>query len=400
MATHLLGSGTPLGRAPQDAGFIATPRPTVTAVVSHARATPYGAPRTASTRLSAAPGDTCSDLRWPSVAGSTCAGPPRWGGATWQAPAAPGHRSDDPLASADGGSVARGRHARNHRQVPGRQHAAAAPGTMAWTALGLRLGMLSTSSPPQREHTWWAISARTSSTRPRRPRTWWPPWSAPRHHRRGAARPASCSPASAPSTPAESLFLTGTHPWAPRLARSRGAGRDHQAGPDAHAGQPAHAVQSTTGSGPGQPAAMSMAGWRCRAAGAARPVRVSGSSGSGPPSTQERAIFYCPTCQGGLAPDRGEPQRPLGSSPRRGVRQPTRTTPDVPLTGRPSRRRRRPRPQPRAGETSLSTADSGTSRASQIAASSSEDASFSPRSTSLEIAEGTAARWGPRAVRP
>ena len=32
---------------------------------------------------------------------------------------------------------------------------------------------------------------------------------------------------------------------------------------------------------------------------------------------QQRTMFYCPTCQGGLAPgDDGRPQRPLGSSPR------------------------------------------------------------------------------------
>ena len=32
---------------------------------------------------------------------------------------------------------------------------------------------------------------------------------------------------------------------------------------------------------------------------------------------QERTMFYCPTCQGGLGPtDDGKPQRPLGSGSR------------------------------------------------------------------------------------
>ncbi len=48
---------------------------------------------------------------------------------------------------------------------------------------------------------------------------------------------------------------------------------------------------------------------------------------------RERTIFYCPTCQGGLAPtDDGRPQRPLGSSgrggePRRAMRTKTRRPP-------------------------------------------------------------------------
>jgi endonuclease-8 len=49
-----------------------------------------------------------------------------------------------------------------------------------------------------------------------------------------------------------------------------------------------------------------------------RPCRRCGGSVrvamSGPP-TRERTLFYCPACQGGLAPtDDGRPQRPLGSS--------------------------------------------------------------------------------------
>ncbi|KGN34678.1 DNA glycosylase [Knoellia sinensis KCTC 19936] len=37
------------------------------------------------------------------------------------------------------------------------------------------------------------------------------------------------------------------------------------------------------------------------------------------PAGRQRTLFYCPTCQGGLAPDdAGEPQRPLGSARGRG----------------------------------------------------------------------------------
>lgn len=202
----------------------------------------------------------------------------------------------------------------------------AALGTMAWTALGLRLGMLDV-VPTAAEHTLV-----------------------------GHLGPDVLDPAAetadmvaaverAPGTIAEalldqrllagigtfyaceSLFLTGTHPWsaAARLDREALGGIIERARTLMRANLP-HAVQSTTGlRAPGQRSYVhGRLALPCRRCG--EPVRVSGSSGGGPPSTQERAIFYCPTCQGGLAPaDRGEPQRPLGSSPRRGVRQPTRT---------------------------------------------------------------------------
>jgi len=75
-----------------------------------------------------------------------------------------------------------------------------------------------------------------------------------------------------------------------------------------------HAVQSTTGSRrPGETNYVhGRSGLPCRRCG--QTVRV---AMIGPP-TRERTMFYCPTCQGGLAPtDTGRPIAPLGSAPRR-----------------------------------------------------------------------------------
>ncbi len=74
-----------------------------------------------------------------------------------------------------------------------------------------------------------------------------------------------------------------------------------------------HAVQSTTGSTRhGENTwAHGRSGRPCRRCGGT--VRV---ATIGPP-TRERTMFYCPTCQDGLAPtDDGRPQRPLGSGQR------------------------------------------------------------------------------------
>lgn len=125
----------------------------------------------------------------------------------------------------------------------------------------------------------------------------------------------------------ESLFLTGTHPWSPaaRLDPESLSRIIERARALMRANLP-HAVQSTTGlRAPGQRCYVhGRLALPCRRCG--EPVRVSGSSGIGPARAPERTIFYCPTCQGGLAPsDQGEPQRPLGANPRRGVRQRTQT---------------------------------------------------------------------------
>lgn len=72
-----------------------------------------------------------------------------------------------------------------------------------------------------------------------------------------------------------------------------------------------HAVQSSTGSRrKGEELFVhARSGRPCRRCGDT--VRV---AMIGPPG-RERTMFYCPTCQGGLAPnDDGRPQRPLGSS--------------------------------------------------------------------------------------
>jgi len=113
---------------------------------------------------------------------------------------------------------------------------------------------------------------------------------------------------------AESLFLEGLHPWTPvgevdddalagvveRAHRLLSASR-HQA------------VQTSTGSTRrGETSyAHARSGRPCRRCGGSIRVAMIGD----PP--QERTMFYCPGCQGGLGPtDDGRAQRPLGSGPR------------------------------------------------------------------------------------
>ena len=109
----------------------------------------------------------------------------------------------------------------------------------------------------------------------------------------------------------ESLFLQGIFPWADAVTL----------GPDALNGLIAralrlmtanlpHAVQTSTGirrDGENH-YVHARSGRPCRRCGTT--IRV---AQIGPP-TRERAMFYCPTCQGGLAPgDDGRQLRPLGS---------------------------------------------------------------------------------------
>ncbi|MEI2765676.1 MAG: DNA-formamidopyrimidine glycosylase family protein [Dermatophilaceae bacterium] len=132
---------------------------------------------------------------------------------------------------------------------------------------------------------------------------------------------------------AEVLFLTGRHPWAPagdvppdelvglleRAHRLLDVGRRH-------------AVQSTTGDRRrGHTTYVhAKAGMPCRRCGGtvrACPI--------GPP-LRERVMFYCPSCQGGLAPgDDGRAQRPTATTPRR---------PTPPTGARPGPRAPRWRP--------------------------------------------------------
>jgi endonuclease-8 len=112
----------------------------------------------------------------------------------------------------------------------------------------------------------------------------------------------------------EALFLTGLNPWHPAadLAGAQVSGlveRVHRLlDVNRH-----HATQSTTGvHRRGETAYVHRRSGRpCRRCGDSVRVAVVGE----PP--QERAFFYCPTCQGGMAPgDDGRPQGPLGSSSR------------------------------------------------------------------------------------
>lgn len=113
---------------------------------------------------------------------------------------------------------------------------------------------------------------------------------------------------------AETLFLERLNPWLPpselpdaaRLAIVERAHRLLDTGRQ-------HAVQSTTGSRRrGENTWVhGRSGRPCRRCGGTVRVAMIG------PPTRERTMFYCPACQGGLAPtDDGRPQRPLGSGRR------------------------------------------------------------------------------------
>jgi len=187
-------------------------------------------------------------------------------------------------------------------------------GTADWTALGLRLGMLDL-VPTADERTLvghlgpdllgpdWDPSLAVANLR-REPR-----------RALGAALLDQRNLAGIGTLwAAESLFLEGLHPWTPvgevdddalagvveRAHRLLSASR-HQA------------VQTSTGSTRrGETSyAHARSGRPCRRCGGSIRVAMIGD----PP--QERTMFYCPGCQGGLGPtDDGRAQRPLGSGPR------------------------------------------------------------------------------------
>ncbi|HEY3338885.1 MAG TPA: DNA-formamidopyrimidine glycosylase family protein [Propionicimonas sp.] len=109
----------------------------------------------------------------------------------------------------------------------------------------------------------------------------------------------------------ESLFLQGIFPWAEAAALDPATlnGVVARARRLMTANLP-HAVQTSTGirREGGNTYVHARSGRPCRRCGTT--IRV---AQIGPP-TRERAMFYCPTCQGGLAPgDDGRPLRPLGS---------------------------------------------------------------------------------------
>ncbi len=117
---------------------------------------------------------------------------------------------------------------------------------------------------------------------------------------------------------AETLFAERLNPWTPtggltdtRLTRL--VNRAHQLLDNGRR----NAVQSTTGSTRrGENTWVhGRSGRPCRRCGGTVRVAMIG------PPTRERTMFYCPSCQDGLAPtDDGRPPRPLGSAKRKGAR--------------------------------------------------------------------------------
>lgn len=111
---------------------------------------------------------------------------------------------------------------------------------------------------------------------------------------------------------AETLFIERQHPWTPvtDLTEERIRAiieRSHWLLDNGRQ----HAIQAPTGiRRKGEEMWVhARSGRPCRRCGETLRVAMIGRAG------QERTMFYCPTCQGGLAPhDDGRPQRPLGSS--------------------------------------------------------------------------------------
>jgi endonuclease-8 len=110
----------------------------------------------------------------------------------------------------------------------------------------------------------------------------------------------------------ESLFLERLHPWTPasQVPRERLDSLVARIFTLLDVSR-LHAVQSSTGSRRRgeEHYVHARSGRPCRRCGSTVRVAMTG------PPTQERTMFYCPTCQGGLAPnDDGRTQRPMGSA--------------------------------------------------------------------------------------
>ena len=113
---------------------------------------------------------------------------------------------------------------------------------------------------------------------------------------------------------AEALFLERVNPWtaAAELDEPAVAALVERAHTLLDAGR-RHAIQTTTGSQRrGETAWVhARSGRPCRRCGETLRVAMVGEA------PRERTMFYCPRCQGGVAPtDDGRPQRPLGSDKR------------------------------------------------------------------------------------
>jgi endonuclease VIII len=110
----------------------------------------------------------------------------------------------------------------------------------------------------------------------------------------------------------ESLFLEEVHPWTvaaelPPEVVERLVARAHRLLDTARH----HAVQSSTGvrRRGEENFVHARSGRPCRRCGTGIRVAMIGAA------PQERTMFYCPTCQGGIGPtDDGRPQRPMGAS--------------------------------------------------------------------------------------
>ncbi|MFW5471833.1 Fpg/Nei family DNA glycosylase [Knoellia sp. CPCC 206450] len=187
----------------------------------------------------------------------------------------------------------------------------AAVGTAHWTALGLRLGMLEVLPTPREDEVVGHLGPDVLGP------DWDPVVAAARLRSSGTVVGAALLDQRVLAGvgtlwASESLFLERIGPWTPtaeldpertdaliaRISRLMDASRHH-------------AVQSSTGvrRRGEEHFVHARSGRPCRRCG--DPVRVSMIG----PAGRERTMFYCPTCQGGLAPnDDGRRQNPLGSS--------------------------------------------------------------------------------------
>ena len=184
-------------------------------------------------------------------------------------------------------------------------------GTTRWTALGLRLGMLDLV----------ATDAEDSLVGHLGPDVLGPDWDPQRAAANLAASQETIGAALLDQRTlagvgtmyaAESLFLERLGPWTPAasLAAPTIVGLVERAHRLLDTGRRS-AIQSTTGSTRrGETTFVhGRSGRPCRRCGTTVRVAMVGA----PP--QERTMFYCPGCQGGLGPtDVGRPQRPLGAT--------------------------------------------------------------------------------------
>ena len=184
-------------------------------------------------------------------------------------------------------------------------------GTTRWTALGLRLGMLDLV----------ATDAEDSLVGHLGPDVLGPDWDPQRAAANLAASQETIGAALLDQRTlagvgtmyaAESLFLERLGPWTPAASLAAPTiaclvERAHRLLDTGRRG----AIQSTTGSTRrGETTFVhGRSGRPCRRCGTTVRVAMVGA----PP--QERTMFYCPGCQGGLGPtDDGRPQRPLGAT--------------------------------------------------------------------------------------